>query len=65
MEDKKFNSLMKEISAIKNLLVLSLQKSDVKGDQIAKALSISQGRLSQMFATRKNKKKNEAEKHRS
>ncbi|MGD2072752.1 MAG: hypothetical protein PVG65_04615 [Candidatus Thorarchaeota archaeon] len=59
MQPKQFKKLMEELGAIKNLLVLNLQKSEVKGELIAKALGISQGRLSQMLAIKKYKKKNE------
>jgi len=59
MENKQFNKIIDELRSIKNLLVLDLQKSEVKGEQIAKALGISQGRLSQMLAIKKYKKKNE------
>ena len=57
MEEKQFKKLMEELKAIKNLLVLSLQKTEVKGELIANALGISTGRLSQLLATKKYKKK--------
>ncbi len=60
MNEKQSDKLLEEIKTIKNLLVLSLQKAGVKGDLIAKALGVSQGRLSQMLATKKYKKKNGA-----
>jgi hypothetical protein len=56
MNDKQFQELKEEVTAIKKLLVLGLQKSGVQGGAIATALGISQGRLSQIAATKKYKK---------
>lgn len=58
MDEKQFNKLMDELKSIKNLLILNLQKTDVKGDLIAKAIGVSPGRLSQIMSTKKYKKKN-------
>ncbi len=57
MDEKQFKELKSELEAIKKLIVLSLQKSEIKGSLIAKALGISPGRLSQLMATKKHKKK--------
>lgn len=48
--------ILQELSAIKNLLILLLQKFEVKGSLIANALGISQGRLSQILPTKTYKK---------
>ena len=57
MKDKQAQELKEELIAIKKLLVLGLQKSGIQGAAIATALGISQGRLSQIAATKKYKKK--------
>lgn len=58
MDKKQFGRLLEELTMIKNLLVLDLQHNPkIKGELIAKALGISQGRLSQMMAIKKYKKK--------
>jgi len=57
MDEKQFKRLLDEIKIMKNLLVLTLQNSNVKGELIARALGVSQGRLSQMLATKKYKKR--------
>ena len=44
------------LDAIKKLFVLLLKKDEVKGDLIAKALGVSEGRLSQIFPQKKYKK---------
>ena len=56
MDDDKLDQVIDELGSIKKLLILLLQKQEVKGGSIAKALGITQGRLSQMVPTRKNKK---------
>lgn len=56
-EEKQNVKLLEELRIIRNLLVLHLQKIGVKGELIAKAIGVSQGRLSQMSATKKYKKK--------
>ncbi|MCH7568645.1 MAG: hypothetical protein IIA87_04450 [Nanoarchaeota archaeon] len=58
MDDKKFNKLYEELRAIKSLLVLNLQNAGIESKAIAKALGMSAGRLSQIHATKKYKKKN-------
>lgn len=55
MSDKKIDQIANDLSAIKRLLILLLQHKDVKGGNIAKALGVSKGRVSQMSSTRKNK----------
>lgn len=57
MDDQQFKKLLEEIKTIRNLLILDLQKKEVKGELIAKVLGISQGRLSQILSTKKYKKK--------
>ena len=58
MDDKQFKKFSEDLDSIKKLLVLLLKKDDerVKGDLIAKALGISEGRLSQIFPQKKYKK---------
>jgi len=55
MDDKQFKKLSEDLDAIKKLLVLLLKKDNekVKGDLIAKAMGISEGRLSQIFPQKK------------
>ncbi len=60
MSDKKLDQIANDLSAIKRLLILLLQHKDVKGGNIAKALGVPNGRVSQMSSTRKNKTKKEA-----
>jgi len=62
MENKQVKELKAELTAIKNLLIVGLQSQNIKGGDIAKALGVSQGRLSQQFAKKKYKKKNGKEK---
>ncbi len=57
MNDKKLDLIANELSAIKKLLILLLQHYDVKGENIAKALGVTKGRVSQMSSTKKYKKK--------
>lgn len=60
MDEKQFNQLREELTAIKKLLIVGLQKAGVQGNSIANVLGISQGRLSQIAATKKyGKRKNE------
>ncbi|MDO8740355.1 MAG: hypothetical protein Q7J54_02135 [Candidatus Woesearchaeota archaeon] len=56
MDEKQFKKLSSDLDAIKKLLVLLLKKYEVKGDLIAKALGVSEGRLSQIFPQKKYKK---------
>jgi hypothetical protein len=60
MNDTKLDQLADDLSAIKRLLILLLQHQKVKGGDIAKALGVSGGRVSQMAPTRRNKKRKEA-----
>lgn len=56
MNDKQFDKVSDDLDAIKKLLVLMLKKAEVKGGLIAKAMGISEGRLSQIFPQKKYKK---------
>ena len=60
MNDKKLDQIANDLSAIKRLLVLLLQHQEVKGENIAKALGVSKGRVSQMASTKKYKTRKEA-----
>jgi predicted transcriptional regulator len=55
MTDKKLDQIANDLSAIKKLLILLLQSKDVKGANIAKALGVSEGRVSQMASSKKYK----------
>ncbi len=57
-EEKQFKKLSDDLDAIKKLLVLLLKKNNekIRGDLIAKALGISEGRLSQIFPQKRYKK---------
>ncbi|MBI4147753.1 hypothetical protein HY490_00510 [Candidatus Woesearchaeota archaeon] len=57
MDDKQFRVLCEELQAIKNLLVLILRQKEVKGSLIAKALGVSEGRLSQLLPNKTYKKR--------
>jgi predicted transcriptional regulator len=59
MNDKKLDQIANDLSAIKRLLVLLLQHQEVKGENIAKALGVSKGRVSQMASTKKYKRRKE------
>lgn len=59
MNDKKLDQMIAELGAIKKLLILMLQHKEVKGENIAKALGISKGRVSQMASTKTYKKRRE------
>lgn len=59
MDDKQLDQIASDLSAIKRLLVLLLQHQEVKGENIAKALRVSKGRVSQMSSTRKYKRRKE------
>lgn len=56
MNDKQFGKLSGDLDAIKKLMVLMLKKDDVKGALIAKAMGMSEGRLSQIFPQKKYNK---------
>ena len=60
MNDKKLDQIANDLSAMKRLLVLLLQHQEVKGENIAKALRVSTGRVSQMASTKKYKRRKEA-----
>ena len=57
MNDKMLEQMADDLSAIKRLLILLLQHQKVKGSNIANALGVSGGRVSQLASTRKNKKR--------
>lgn len=57
LDQNQLKLLRSDLDSIKKLLVLLLKNSDIKGDSIAKAMGISQGRLSQIFPQKKYKKK--------
>ncbi len=59
MNDKKLDQIAEDLGAIKRLLVLLLQHQDVKGENIARALGVSKGRVSQMASTKKYKKRSD------
>ncbi len=56
MDERQFKKISSDLDAIKKLLVLMLKKDEVKGDVIAKAFGVSEGRLSQIFSQKKYKK---------
>ena len=56
--ERELKELKAEVTSIKNLLILGLLNQEVQGKDIAKVLGITPGRLSQMFSTKKSKKKN-------
>lgn len=57
MNDKKLEQILSELSAIKRLLILFLQQEEVKIENIAKALGVSVGRVSQMAPIKKYRKR--------
>jgi len=59
MDDKQLDQMADDLGAIKRLLVLLLQHQDVKRENIAKALRVSESRVSQIASTRKYKKRKE------
>jgi DNA-directed RNA polymerase specialized sigma subunit len=61
MNDKKLDQILNELGAIKKLFILLLQQQEVKVENIAKALGVSEGRVSQMAPTKKYKKRKEVE----
>lgn len=58
MDKEQLQQLTKELKDIKNLLVLLLRQNEAKEENIANALGITQGRLSQILPLKlkKNKK---------
>lgn len=50
---KELNNIANELIAIKKLLILLLQNSEIKNMDIANVLGISSGRLTQILDTRK------------
>jgi DNA-directed RNA polymerase specialized sigma subunit len=61
MNNKKLDQILNELGAIKKLFILLLQQQEVKVENIAKALGVSEGRVSQMAPTKKYKKRKEVE----
>ena len=59
LDEKQLKLLRSDLDSIKKLLVLLLKNSEVKGDLIAKAMGISEGRLSQIFPQKKYKKRSD------
>lgn len=57
LDEKQLKLLRSDLDSIKKLLVLLLKNSDIKGNLIAKAMGISQSRLSQIFPQQKYKKR--------
>ena len=57
LDEKQLKLLRSDLESIKKLLVLLLKNSEVKGNLIAKAMGISEGRLSQIFSQKKYKKR--------
>ncbi|MEW5817763.1 MAG: hypothetical protein AB1798_20505 [Spirochaetota bacterium] len=60
MNDKKLDQIADDLGDIRRLLILLLQHQEVKGENIAKALRVSKGRVSQLAPTKKYKTKKEA-----
>jgi len=56
LDEKQLKLLRSDLDSIKKLLVLVLKNSDVKGNLIAKAMGISEARLSQISSQKKYKK---------
>ena len=56
LSEKQLKLLRSDLNSIKNLLVLLLKSTEVKGSLIAKAMGVSEGRLSQIFPQKKYKK---------
>lgn len=61
MNDKKLEQILNELSAIKRLLILLLQQQEIKVENIAKALGVSVGRVSQMAPATRYKKRREVQ----
>jgi len=59
LDEKQLKLLRSDLESIKKLLVLLLKNSEVKGNLIAKAMGISEGRLSQIFSQKKYKKRSD------
>lgn len=57
LDEKQLKLLRSDLDSIKKLLVLLLKNSDIKGNLIAKAMGISEGRLSQILSQKKYKKR--------
>lgn len=59
LDEKQLKLLRSDLESIKKLLVLLLKNSEAKGSLIAKAMGISEGRLSQIFPQKKYKKRSD------
>ncbi len=57
INDKSIKQITNDLNAMKKLLILLLQHQDVKGEYIARALGVSEGRVSQIFTIKKYKKR--------
>jgi predicted transcriptional regulator len=56
MEEKHFKEIMAAIESIKLLLALNAKQAGAGVEDIAKAMGVSPGRVSQLIATKKYKK---------
>jgi len=57
MEKEQFDAIKKDMDTLKKLLALGLQQQGVSVEAIGKAMSISKGRVSQLIAQKKYKKR--------
>ena len=57
MDEKQFKKISNDLDALKKLLALLLRKQDIRGDVIANAMGITEGRLSQMISNNKKSKR--------
>jgi len=57
MNEQQFNELKKDLEAVKKLLALGLIRQGVDLTSIGRALSVSQGRVSQMLGQKRTKLK--------
>lgn len=57
MEKEQFEAIKKDIDALKKLMALGLQQQGVGVEAIGKAMGISKGRVSQLIAQKKYKKR--------
>ncbi len=56
MDHKQFKRITDDLDSIKKLLALLLRSQKVRGDVIANAMGMTQGRLSQLISPPKNKR---------
>ena len=57
MDEKQYKKLSSDLDILKKLLALLLRNQDVRGDAIANAMGITEGRLSQMISNNKKSKR--------